>query len=493
MAQRQHPTPAPSEEQEKQKSLSDLAAEAERLAREEREIRGKVAPEGAEGHELEMTRHQQDVALTDAGELYASLVAHPQATELALQRMDDAEKAMQKAEETMRNAAPADAAPHLQEAEEKLLALAFQLRALDEKNLAETMGKLSEMAAKAKQRMEEEQKERTEGNAENKPEAGAAAGEKPESSPEAGKTSQDGAGEKPESKAGEGEQKGSSGGKGKESLRQVAEKSETMDDVLKSLAGRMSKEEAEPLNELRNEAGTDSLAPGVWGLAEEKNGAKAGEEAGALAERFGKLSDKLAGEQRRMQQSRLEQLAKALAKTRDLEKTGTTDSKKSEPKGAGESDAEKEGKEGKNGKEGKDGREGKTGKEEGKEPGGSGGEQPKPDAKGKGGGGDQKEGSAVGGMGVGAYLKELQQLQDEVLIRLSRELQGSGLTVSTLKAVEERLNELIDEMLRTNLAKRTADQVPDEYEHLVDEYFRALSDDFGGEEWNSDEAEAATK
>src|SRR6202021_741612 len=108
--------------------------------------------------ELEVTRHQQEVAVTDAGELFAGIVRHPGASELALQRMDEAEKLMQKAEENMKGNAPQDAGPGLQSAEDSLLKLAEQLRALDEKNMDETMGKLAQMAAEAKARMEKEQK-----------------------------------------------------------------------------------------------------------------------------------------------------------------------------------------------------------------------------------------------------------------------------------------------------------------------------------------------
>ena len=45
MMQNKMPMPADGEEQKKEKSLTDLAAEAERLAGEEREVRGKVSPE----------------------------------------------------------------------------------------------------------------------------------------------------------------------------------------------------------------------------------------------------------------------------------------------------------------------------------------------------------------------------------------------------------------------------------------------------------------
>jgi hypothetical protein len=155
MAQSKAAMPSEAEKQSKATSLSDLAAEAARLAKEEHETRDKVTSDPPPPErELEVTRHQQEVAVTDAGELFASLVRHPGASELALQRMEEAEKLMQKAEETMKGSAPRDAGPGLQSAEDTLLKLAAQLRALDEKNMDETMGKLAQMAAEAKARLE---------------------------------------------------------------------------------------------------------------------------------------------------------------------------------------------------------------------------------------------------------------------------------------------------------------------------------------------------
>ena len=72
-------------------------------------------------------------------------------------------------------------------------------------------------------------------------------------------------------------------------------------------------------------------------------------------------------------------------------------------------------------------------------------------------------------------------------------MKAGAFVTSHLKAVEDRLGKMIDEMLRANVASRHPDRVPDQYDHLVDEYFRALSDDFGGEEWSADEKKPDTK
>ena len=526
LMQNKLPMPAECEDQGKNKSLTDLAAEAERLAGEERDVRGRVAPEPPPERELEVVRHQQEVAVTDAGELYAALVAHPEITELALQRMDEAEKTMQRADETVRNSAPQDAGPDLQTAEDKLLLLAAQLRALDEKNMAETMGKLAEMAAKAKQRMEQEKKEREAAKDQDKQGAkqagasgdGSQSGEKKDAEAKTaeakdGEAKKDadakaGAdakqGEKPggdkdgkEAKDGAqagAEKKPGAGGK-KDGLGKVADQAATLDDVLKSLAARAGGKDGERLAELREQAKTDALAPDVRGLAGEKDDAKAGENAGGLAERFGKLADSLSGEQRRLQQSRIEQLAEALARTKEAEKNGGKAGEKPGDKTgekAGEKPGDKPGEKGKGENAGKDGQAGKQG---GQKPGdGKGGRDEKGEAKSHRGGGDK--GRANNG-GTGhtdpntRYLKDLERLDDDVVIRLLKpladDLKTGAFDTAHLKAVEDRLGKMIDEMLRANVASHRADRVPDEYGHLVDEYFRALSDDFGGEEWNPDE------
>lgn len=508
MMQNQAPMPDGSDEQSKNKSLTDLAVEAERIAAEEREVRGKVSPEPPPERELEITRHQQDVAVMDAGELYAGLVAHPQVTELALQRMDEAEKTMQKAEETIRNAEPQNAGPDLQSAEDKLLTLAAQLRALDEKNLAETMGKLAEMAAKAKQRMEQEKQDREAakdpgqqsarqpGASGDGEQSGEAAAEKKDSLAKNAETkdaaAQEGAdaeqGKQPDGSKADGERKTVDGGK-KDRLGKVADQAATLDDVLKSLARRVDKEDGERLAELREQAKTDALAPDVRGLGGEKDDAKAGESAGGLAERFGKVADSLVSEQRRLQQSRIEQLAKALARTKEIAKN---DGK------AGEKPGDEAGEKGQGEKEGKDGQAGKQGEQQ--TPGGSDGTGAKEEEKKQGGGGEKAQ-ARGGGAGLTdpntVYLKDLERLGDDVIIRLSGELsddlKAGAFASSHLKAVEDRLGKMIDEMLRANGARQNADRVPDEYEHLVDEYFRALSDDLGGEEWNEDETKPDEK
>ena len=96
MSQKKSAMPSSAEEPPKATNIGDLAAEAERLAHEEHEVREKITPQLPDAREMEVVRHQQEVAVTDAGELFAALVRHPASSELALQRMESAEGLMQR-------------------------------------------------------------------------------------------------------------------------------------------------------------------------------------------------------------------------------------------------------------------------------------------------------------------------------------------------------------------------------------------------------------
>jgi len=489
LSQNKAACPACEEEQKPAKSMTDLAREAERLAGEERAVREAVAGELPPERELEVTRQKQAVAVTDAGELFAALVTSPEATELALQRMEEAEKEMQTAEEKLRNAVPKEASPGLQSAEEKLLALAEQLRALDEKNLIDTLGKLAEQSAKAKEKMEQEKKEREEaakkqegakGDAKGAESGGAKKGEQKPGEADGKNDGSSGSGEKPgegkeqqgegkeqPGKAG-GDQPGKSEGQGKAELAAIEKQTAALDDILKSLAQRKGAGPGgERLSELREEAKTGALNPDVRDLRKENQNAKGAERAGDLAGRFGKLAEGLSREQRRMQQSRVENLAKALARTRELQKRSA------------EAAEEKAGREGGE----KPGTEGGKGDAKSEKPftaGGGGGAQPQSRAGGAGG----YDPNAI-------YLKDLAQLQDEILggfiPHLADDLKQGGFDEARLKAVEERLAKIVDELLRPNATDRRAERIPDEYHRMVEEYFRALSEDFAGEEWTPEE------
>jgi hypothetical protein len=138
--------------------MADLAKEARRIAGEERDIAGQITPGALEANNLGATRRQQEVALADTGELYAKLVDHHERTEGALRLMDDAEKAVAKADKTLRSDTPTNAAAELAKAEQDLLDLATFLESLDLEKLSDTLRKLADNAEKnAKEQQKDEQ------------------------------------------------------------------------------------------------------------------------------------------------------------------------------------------------------------------------------------------------------------------------------------------------------------------------------------------------
>ena len=649
MSQSKSAMPAEAEEPPKITSMSDLAAEAARLAGEEHEVREKVTQPQPDAREKPVTQHQQEVAVTDAGELFAGIVRQPGATELALQRMEEAEKLMQKAEEQLRGATAPEAGPKLKSAEDLLSALASQLRALDEKNKEDTMGKLAQMAANAKERMEQEQTERNNackhgsasGEGAGQPNASGAPQGQPGGNGKGAQPNADAAG-KPDgagkqdakAKADDGKQDASSkegggqpkasgapqekpgpngegaqpngdpagrphgagkqdvkakgddgkqGGDTKEGagqpkasgppqekpdanqvrengnaktgqargaekdgsgLAKAAEDAATIDDVLKTFAGKEGAgEDGTRLAELREQARTEALKPEVHALEGEKNDAAAAGKAGELGHRFGKLADALTAEQRRLQQSRTEALTELLAQTRKLEQeakaraAGKNDGPNGKPRDG-------EGKQPGNGRDGNDSktpansRNGEAAKEaanqESKAPGGNpaetnpkevtnqqrqgqGGNPAEPNEartgngvragqsapqkrEGGGGGGERADSPRGGDHGIDPNTKFLGDLEriggnslHGVLAPLREDLTKGGFDPAHLEPVAERLGKMLDELVRGHSEGRRASGVPDEYSHLVDEYFRALSEDSRSEAGNSSEPTSPRK
>ena len=138
--------------------FADLAAEAERLAREEREISKKLAsPPTAEA--LRALQNQQDFALTDTGELLSNILDHPERTDLLISRMSDAEESVDAADQKILSSEPTEARPQLQEAAEQLDEVAKHLRALDEGNKAETLAEMAEASKEAAENVKPEEEE----------------------------------------------------------------------------------------------------------------------------------------------------------------------------------------------------------------------------------------------------------------------------------------------------------------------------------------------
>ncbi len=81
-----------------------------------------------------------------------------------------------------------------------------------------------------------------------------------------------------------------------------------------------------------------------------------------------------------------------------------------------------------------------------------------------------------------SILKDLDRVADEhmrgLLAPLIEDAEHGAFDYSHLQAVADRLGKMLDDLVRDKSGVRHASGVPDEYSHLVDDYFRALSEDF---------------
>ncbi|MEO7099948.1 MAG: hypothetical protein ABI162_11340 [Luteolibacter sp.] len=191
--------------------LADLAAEAERLAKEERDVSGQLGKQLDDAH-LAPIRRQQDVANSDTGELYSRLMDHPEATPLVLSHMADAEKSVRDATRTTTsNNVISAAPPQLDAAATALDEVAKHLRALDEQNLDETLAQMSAEAKKAAEAAKpKDEGEKPDEQAGDKPADKPGEGEKPAQA--AGK--KPGEGKSPSDKPGQGKGEGKGQGEG---------------------------------------------------------------------------------------------------------------------------------------------------------------------------------------------------------------------------------------------------------------------------------------
>lgn len=133
------------DEAEPPKPLEELAREAERLANEEQTVQTQLTPP-SQKVELATTRRQQEVALSDAGELFAAIITHPKKHEMMEKLMATSERQMRKADEHVHSKEPASAMPSLTDAERNLRDLADFIRALDQQKQAEALQKMASKA-----------------------------------------------------------------------------------------------------------------------------------------------------------------------------------------------------------------------------------------------------------------------------------------------------------------------------------------------------------
>ena len=451
--------------EDQMKPLTALAKEADRLAREEHDVRGQLAPEIAAGTNIEATRRQHEVAVSDGGELYAEIVDHPQANEEMMRLMDSAEKTMRAADETLRGSEPREAAPTHEGAAKRLVEVAEFLRAMELAQVAETLKKLGDKAEQNAQ-------------AACKPDAGE-----------------------------------------KKDVQQAARDTAMADKILGSLAEKAGKDATadkeiaaadkglgQELAELREQTAPGKLADELGKLADSKNAA--GKETvgklNAMAREFRDAADRIAA-------SRAARLAAALAQAKALEKklADAGDKKPGDKSGAepgdkpgnsaGQKPGDKPGGQGlaKGDKPGaKPGdKPGQQGLAKSDKPGeGKGGDKPE-DAKknGKGGiAGDIEEAQlGAGGQAMGRFAKALQSIGDDKLHEFSIKLFDAPFSRDSIPLVEDatqRLQELVLELPVGNSAI-VAGHVPDARRREVEDYFRDLSNDFGDEQWTVPEKE----
>lgn len=590
-------------------ALTDLAAEAERIAKEEHDIANQLVA-NPDADRLEAIRRQQQVANSDTGELYARLMDHPENTPLVLSQMDEAEKSVRATTRTTTSdKAVAEGPPQASGSAEKLELVAKTLRALDETKMDDTLAEMAKdakkaaEAAKPKDEQPEEKKEPGEQAAKepgDKPgkepgeQASKEAGEKPGDKPsdKAGEKPGDkpgaGEGDKPAQAAGkkpgegkgegkspsdkpgqgQGEGKGSGQGKGegesemagtgkgsgqgqgagqgdkpsdqpgelaesdgkapgegkgqgenelasndsnagtssapgekageakgegpaatpgqpgeknaaeqrKDELAKAARQSAMNDEILKFLAERESKSgQPSRLEKLREENASDKFEEKLNDVAGEKtDGDKTAEELKAFAAA-------LEREREIRRQSRLESLAENREKAAELKKQA--EAKRDAAKKAAQEMARNSG-----------GFSFEIPKDVLEEARGAGqGDKPSPEGKGKGPGEGKGEGEGPGngpgaptpGQGTKELARNLDRLKDAELSRIARELEKDAPDISNIKPLaeaERRLAAMIEELSGVARGDDSGGVVPPAYRRAVEDYYRALSDDFGDEE-----------
>ncbi|MES2707819.1 MAG: hypothetical protein V4726_14600 [Verrucomicrobiota bacterium] len=450
-------------------SLTWLAKEAERLAGEEEEIAKAVPGSRDKAEAAGKVQVRQAEAQADAGELFDTVVGHPEVTGLARSRMGEAEKGMTAAGLALRERRFDGALPALAGAAADLRELARHLLGLETKRAAETLKQAAEMA-KAAAAAAAADPGKTGKEGENRKE-GKERQEDKDGKEESGEPRKEvaGQGKAPEGKdAPEGGKAGDSGesGTGKAA---AARDAAVIDDWLESLAGNGELGKAgERLGKLREDLKVPGLSGRLETLAKDGGGSGGAEESAgpaaegkALAEALGKLSESLMAEHDRMVEGMLEKLANAQAAAKALAGKG---------EGKGQQKAET--------------------------PAPAGGNQKSPGS----GPGAEGQGRAVPSQnpvmpGTRELADQLEELHDAELAELGRKLEplkdpryNTDLRESTLEKIEARLETLIREVIQRQLLAGKSDRVPQEFEGLVENYFRRLSEDTG-----EAEAEAETR
>jgi hypothetical protein len=359
---------------------------------------------------------QQQAAVQQAEELAADIRQNPRTTTLASQRMAAAGETMDKALRDLRAADPQAAAQELAQAQEQLETIATHLRGLDPARAAETLERAARLAEEAARQLSPPPADPA---ADPATDPATAATVPPTPAPA------EPAATPPDAPASE----------------QVARTAETVDDWLKRLATEPAKDpEAiqNPLRELRRTLRTDSLADQVAQAAQDRQEGRTEQARQAeqdAAERFEQMAKGLTQERQRLVRGRLEQLAAAEATAKALQ---------NELNGA---------------------------------------EKPAPT--------EAKDTAAK----LREFAGQLQDLRDTPLDRAARELrdqvpppnqpgpapQGGKIPErvrqEVLPGAVVRLRTLIDEMVQRELLVDRDARIPEQYNGLVESYFKAISDE----------------
>lgn len=465
------------------KSITELAREARRLAKEEIDIQKQLAA-GPNERELQAARRQQEVALSDGGELFSEIVAHHERSDGAMELMSESEKLMQAADDKIHQPEASAAMPILVDASVRLNELADFLDAMDLNQIPKTLKKMAEEAA------------------ENQKNAQQAENEKPKE----GETEND---------------KKERAERQEKAAEQAERKTELARKALKQLADDLAArdgEENEDVKKLRdiireNDLGKLGEKAGEWKQAErESREPDARGHAGDVAKGMERFAADLLAEAQRREASRLQKLAEAKKQAGELKKelAGGKDKdgkKPGEQAGKGEKPGEKPG-EGKGdklgdkpgegmakGEEGKNGKGDKTGDKPGEGKEGK-GEKPgdKPgqgmakgdDGKsGKGGGKSddkQQQDEKSGGLGsaMSRFSHGLENLHDDELRRIAGNLHNGKFDKNSLPLIEmaeSRIDQLIAEIPRPDNDAVVRNRVPESSRREIEDYYRDLSND----------------
>ncbi|MFN0127656.1 MAG: hypothetical protein ACKV19_13325 [Verrucomicrobiales bacterium] len=433
-------------------TMTELAQEAERLAKEEADIAQAVPPAKDSSVEIDQLAARQAAARSDAGELFDRIVTHPEITDLAQSRMGQAEKSMAEAGHELRARQPDASISPLQAAQSSLSHLARHLRGLDASQAAATLRQASDLANQSAEALKQHDDSGTgDDGAANEGSKEASAGPPP------------------------------AGGSGS----QPAENAATINDWLKHLARNESLgRTAERIGSLQRESGIEEIAKNLASRPEDESADQPTQTAAdqAMAAQLESLARSLDAEHQRLVQGTLEKLtaAQAAAQAQRAAQSPGRESADTPSPTPGQSDQT-------------------TGDGEAPSAANRG---PANSTTGPGRGPRQPHAFSTAPPGSPRFtqdladlLKELgdpqlNELADALIRDLLPSSYNSNVDADTLGTIETRLDALIQDVIQRQLLAGKSDRVPPEFESRVENYFRRLSEDTGEDEEGESDDEA---